>query len=232
MSNFVVGSLLDDSKKSILRKTDSIGILCRGKSLECLKEVTSRFNSCFLVNDWGTELKIFSKYLLGKKIVHFMNADKNTLLSHKQYEKFRIDHGLLTWTRKHLMPGKGKVNLPKAVAEYQKFVTVSFLPDEYYQACRDIGNSGVLCALIVTELFKPKEVWVVGLDFYSQPYLIKPRTKDQWDDIKKRNLVRKLHNRFIRVVKAHRDVQYHLVTCYSEVKPQENLEVTVCKLSA
>ncbi|GAG15581.1 unnamed protein product, partial [marine sediment metagenome] len=136
-----------------------------------------------------------------------------------------ISNILATWTSKHLLPGKGKLNAGLAMGVYPKKATLGLLPNKYYADCNKIRNSGALNVLVVSEELKPKTIWVVGMDFYSTDYMVMKRRRFQMKEIN-RGLINHLKTAFIDIVSSHPDIDYKLITYYKGELPQlANLEV-------
>ena len=207
---------------------NNVGILCRGKSLERLPEIAHEFDTCFIINDWNREMKLFEELLRGKKITHFVNADPKSTLDEQTYARLRIYKGIMGWTELHTHPGMGKKNIRKKYKMIKKrFRRFEFIPDKYYKQCNILGNSGLLCILYASEVLKPKTVWIAGLDFYAVRYLTIKRTMGDAARVHNPENVNRLTKEFVNLVKQFPDIAYKLITYHDgggEPLP-ENVEV-------
>jgi hypothetical protein len=211
-----------------MKKRKSMGIICRGKSLDMLEVVKNKFNTCFIVNDFKKELELYGQYLRGKQIRQMVSADHKVLLTQEQYYEYKITNAVFTWTHKHLQPGH-KVIAALATENYPnqiKNVKFIFLPEVYYYLCNYLKNSGVLCTYYVSDTFKPSEIWIVGLDFYSCDYATHGLTETQLYRVKHEDLCDTLFKKFVDIVDKFSNIQYYLATRYKvKRKLPKNLEI-------
>jgi hypothetical protein len=196
---------------------DNVGILLRGKSLEKLPLIIDKFNRCYIVNDFKKEISLVGEYIKDKDIIQYSNSMIDAMLVANQYKKFNINEVNLSFTKSMF---KNKYNI---VNEYKKrgVEKVSFLADQYEQDTRGIHNTGVCCIFYVSEVIKPKKIWMVGLEFYLSDYLVKKNYPHQLQKTKKINLV----DSFIKIVKDHPNIEYNIVTYFKELPKLDNLNI-------
>lgn len=196
---------------------DNVGILLRGKSLEKLPLIIDKFNFCYIVNDFKKELNFIGEYIKHKNIIQYSNSMMGAMLLPNHYKKFKINEVNLSFTKPMF---KNKYNI---VGEYKKrgVEKVSFLADQYEQDTRGIHNTGVCCIFYVSEVIKPKKIWLVGLEFYRSNYMVKKNFPHQLQKTKKIKLV----DSFIKIVKDHPNIEYNIVTYFKELPKLDNLNV-------
>ncbi len=207
---------------------DSIGILCRGKSLERLPEVADKFDTCFIINDWQREMALFENLLERKQIIHFLNADMRSLLDEQTCARLRINEGVMGWTKRHTEPGRGKKNIRKVWKKISgRFGSFSFMPNRYYEECSRIGNTGLMCLLHVSDLLSPDVVYVVGLDFFSCRHLVMKMTQSQGARVHNPENVERLTRQFVRLAGMFPLIKYKLITYHDGggLPLPENVEV-------
>ena len=156
---------------------ENFGILLKGKSLELFVKHCDSFNDCFIVSDFEYELPLVGDYIKGKNIIHFTNRYFESRLKRKTY----IDYNI-----KHLQLGQSfRFNHYRLIRTYiyHRLVNMSLnlhlLPDSLNNFDNDIPeeysykfpNTGLLAVVYALEIIKPKNLWIFGLDFYSEDYL-------------------------------------------------------------
>jgi len=157
---------------------DNFAVLLKGSSLENISKYYKNFDKCFIVSDYDDELMNVDKFLKGKEIVHFTNRSKQSSLSKINYKKFNI---------KHIQTGQvfrmSHFRLFETYFHYKKMMIdlkVHALPEKLLKFHSDFGveyelkfpNTGILSLIYALEIIRPKVLWVFGLDFYSQPYMV------------------------------------------------------------
>ena len=201
---------------------ESIGILCRGQSLERLPKVVGEFDKCFIVNDWRVESLIFEDFIKNKNIKHFMNADRRSYLGRKLYRMLGITEGVIGWTKLHEEKGKtsrGKNTVKAAMNKYSKELKMSYLPNDYFLACNYLNNTSLICLTYVARELRPSIVWIIGMDFYSGDYLVRRRGTFRPLD------TNKMEADFKAITLLYYDTTFKLVTNYDKILGHQNLEV-------
>lgn len=196
---------------------DDVGILLRGKSLEKLPLIIDKFNHCYIVNDFKKELNFVGKYIKGKNIIQYSNSMMDAMLVARDYKKFNINEVNLSFTKSMF---KNKYNI---VGEYKKrgVKKVSFLANQYEQDTRGIHNTGVCCIFYISEVIRPKRIWMIGLEFYHSNYFVKKNLAHQLAKTKKIKLI----DSFIKIVKDHPNIEYNVVTYFRDLPKLDNLNI-------
>lgn len=194
-----------------------VGILLRGKSLEKLPQIADKFDDCYIVNTFDQEIDMFEKHIKDKNIIHFVNSMTDVILPAEQYKKFNIDKIHFSFTKNMYTR---KINI---VDMYRKrgIKEINFLDDKYEKITRGISNTGVCCIFYVSEFIKPKRIWVVGLEFYHENYLIKKNLPHQLKKHKKIDMV----GSFVNIVKKYPHIEYNLITYYEKLPELANLNI-------
>lgn len=196
---------------------NDFGILLRGKSLEQLRLIKDNFQHCFIVNDWKKEIEIFSDDLKGKYITQFSNSMHECVLSKEQYKRFGIEKVIFAFSEKMIPERKRDI-----ISHYKsKGLITIFLKEAFESIAKNIRNTGVLSIFYAAEILKAKNIWIVGLEFYKEPYLIKPNYPHQIGKVKKI----KLQESFIEIVKNNPETSFYLVTYYKDLPLLSNLHI-------
>jgi len=194
----------------------SIGILLRGASLINLPTIIDKFDTCFIVS-WIEELNIFGNHIIGKNIIQYTNSSELDIHPKEVYKKFSIDKVIFPFTKSMLTKNK------KLPSFYRKkgIKEVEFLPEKYKKMTLKIRNTGVTCIFYVSEFLKPEEIWIIGLDFYKEDYMVKKNKPRDIIKSKKNKMIK----RFIDIVKSFPEIQYNVVTLYKKLPKLKNLKV-------
>lgn len=199
---------------------DDVGILLRGKSLEHIALIHDKFKDCYIVNGCGEEIDMFEQYIKGKNIVHFVNSGSRSILFNKrQYGKYNINQAIFSFTKRMITAAR-MIKLRDLYASYgvSKF---NYIPEKYRGIVESIRNTGVNCIFYVSEILKPKRIWLAGLDFYYENYLIKENSEHHLPKSKKIDLT----GSFVKIVKNHPNIEYNLVTYCKELPKINNLTI-------
>jgi hypothetical protein len=129
------------------------------------------------------------------------------------------------------------VSLIKAIRHYQSLgLKTVFLPKDMINRSKDIygaefakkfPNTGQLAMYYTIEIIKPKNLWVIGLDFYQADYLCREGRPHmatielQRTKMKRMNAVKVVED----WITEHPEINFNIVTYYEGLKPQDNLKV-------
>jgi len=223
---------------------NSFGIVLKGSSVKSIPDYADKFDHCFMVNNFdrnidnkNSEWETVSPHLKGKNIVHFVNRLTTAPLLKEHYEELNIKHIQLSKMKmddalRIVVPyyedecGLECHFLPEQALKYNDYFDDKFYMkpgDSNYRAKHP--NTGVLSVVFAAELLKPKDLWVIGLDFYQSDYLFRRPWQAPLDNqqLKMRNTDMVGH--FVDVVKRNPDVNFHLVTKATNVPEMDNLEI-------
>ena len=200
----------------------NFAILLRGQSLKKLDLIINRFDNCFIVNDFKVELSFCEKLIKGKHITHFVNSQKSASLYKKDYIRLNIKNIQFAFTKKHLENKHWKKKI-RGIEKY--YISIgfkpSYIPNKYYEEILRIRNTGVTSILYVSEIIKPKNIWLIGLDFYYSNYMIKKNSSHHLNKSKDIDL----YGSFIKIVKIHPNIQYHILSSYKKFPKLPNLNI-------
>lgn len=200
------------------------GILLRGKSLEKSHLILDKFDYCMLVNNFKIELNKYVKHIVGKNIVHFVNAMTSASLTPKQYKKLGIKKVQFSFTKKHKDNPHSSKRIDGVIKYYNKLglnLKLEYTPNPLYKKIFNIHNTGVACVLYVSEYIKPDNIWLAGLDFYQTNYLVKETTSKQKEKTKKIDMI----GSFINIVKSHPNIKYNVISYYDKFPKLKNLNI-------
>lgn len=151
-----------------LWKTKHLGVLCRGDSLRMLPRIADKFTKCFLVGQFDLALRRVGRHLQDKEIVQVINKcigkTKSGICKAYNIQDLQSTLG-------------GKELSPQREVLYRKFVRMNkhakvHLAPPNSRALRGkvlYVTTGIF-ALDVIGYWKPKHIWLVGMDFYDSRY--------------------------------------------------------------
>jgi len=167
------------SLKTFCPGIENFGVILKGKSIEKLPKVSDEFKDCFIVNNFDKEIEIIGNCLLDKNIVHFTNRSFRTApLKPENYRKLNIREVQLykssaLWDKRLLYImyiyqslGLRTVFLPRQLLSKSGGLFGSEFEKKF-------PSTGLLAILYALEIIKPKNLWIVGLDFYQSDYLVR-----------------------------------------------------------
>jgi len=200
----------------------NFGILLRGKSLNKLNLISDKFDDCFIVNDFKIEFSFCEKFIKDKNIIHFVNSMRSASLYKNQYEKLGVKNIQFAFTKKHLENKHWKKKI-KIAEEYYKSIGFkpSYIDNKYYEKALKIRNTGMVSILHASEIIKPKNLWIIGLDFYYSNYLVKKNFSHQLGKSKEINL----YGSFIEIVGEHPKINYYLLSNYKKFLKLPNIKI-------
>lgn len=150
-------------------------IICRGKSvtrLASLLELENNFNTCFLVNEWSSELNKFTKlrsFLTSQnKKIHIVNRDTKSLFSKEDYNDISFDHVLLNVRE----PEYNKSNIKRYldnIGQDSKFLSEAMVPVSKTGA-GGFPSTGILSVVHAAVVDNADKIYVIGLDFFEDDY--------------------------------------------------------------
>ena len=198
------------------KNLENFAVILKGASVQRLPNVSQNFDNCFMVNNFdrnidndNSEWSIVAPELKGKKIVHFVNRLETAPLLPEHYKELNIEHVQFTKSEldERLVYMKGYYRKP-GDSDYTK----------------KHPNTGVLAIKYAAHILKPKNLWIVGLDFYQNDYLFRRpwQTPLELQQLKMKNTDMVSH--FMDIVTKNTDVNFKLLT-NANVSGYINLEV-------
>jgi len=209
---------------------DSIGVLCRGKSLGCIGKYKENFKNNFVVGQHYKSFQIMGEHLMGSNIVkiHGSTFNKPSRGYKKQYEKWNI-RDMQTYLTPSLSDRKA-YKFKKITKRNKGYLQVYPLPENFktrnegYNANGKLNHPTIgLFAVDLAAAYKPKEVHIAGLDFYQAPYLAIEKMHISVASNKKR--AEGMMNYFKYICKKEKDIKFYLYTCCRTIKSHKNLKV-------
>lgn len=200
----------------MIDSTNSIGILLRGKSIEKLPTIIDKFETCFIVNWHKEEFDLLGDYILGKNVIQYTNLKHNAIFLEEVYRRFNITKVAVPYCKSMVI---GRV---REVFKQQKYGVkgIDYLPEKYIKEL-DLHprNSGLTCIFYSSQVLKAKEIWIIGLDFYTTDYLGKRTGKKA-----KRRGTRMLE-RFVKYVELFSFIKYNILSYNEEIPKFDNLNI-------
>ena len=212
---------------------DSFGVVLKGASVTRLPEVSGEFDHLFIVNNIdrnidnkNSEWDVIAPNIEGKEVAHFVNRLPTATLLKKHYEqlgvkevqftKSELDFDLKGMKRIYESFGLNCNLLPSELLEYNKY----FGP-EY---ARKHPNTGLLAIIYAAHILKPKNLYVVGLDFYQNDYLYRRPWQAPLEQQQAKMQRTDMVGHFVDVVKKNSKVNFKLIT-NADVPKVKNLEI-------
>ncbi len=207
---------------------NNFGIILRGKSLEKYPEIYKQYKSCLIVNNFDKEIENYPNYYIKKDAVHLVNRLRTAICSRQTYNKTNIKNIIFSKSRedgniKQVIPLYKKLNLYiHFMPEYILNISSLYFGDKYKERC---PNTGFLGILYICQHYSPKDVWIIGLDFYQTDYLTRRPwqnpLKIQQEKIKEINMI----DNFIKLINNYPNTMFHVITYYDKLPKLQNLEV-------
>lgn len=214
--------------KTFDAEPDNFGILCKGRSIEKLGEIESHFQDCFLVNNFDPEIEKIGRFLENKRIVHCVNRLLTAPLKPLNYIKLNISEVLLSksslfWDRLLL----------RVFIHYKRLgLSPVFLPPKFLALSNELfgseglnkfPNTGLLALIYTLSVIRPKNLWIAGLDFYQQDYLIRRPHQDPLQKQQQRMDEIGAIDVFHRLVSKSHDTTFYMLSYYDGFKAFPNL---------
>ena len=216
-------------------KVDSIGVICRGQSLGSIGEYKENFKNIFVVGQHLNSFDIIGKHIADSNIVRvsgatFFKPSKRYLRLYNAYNMRDIQTALdpTKSPRKELKFKKMK-ETHKGVLEAHPMPVGMLDRNKRFISKKKYGNGKItyptigLFGVDLASAYKPKEIHVIGLDFYCVPQLSKECANVSW----KKNMAKgdSMREHFNLICEEEKDIQFYLYTCCKKVESTENLKV-------
>lgn len=210
------------------KNLDNFGLILRGHSLEKINLVADKFKDFLIVNNFDKEVKVTGKYLQKKRGVQLVNMELSAKCTRKNYSLLGINDIMFS-RREEEGHRKAKVGAYTSIG-----LRTHFTPPQVWKYLKDypraedrkkFPNTGMLGFAYCVYYLKPRNLWIVGLDFYHADYLF--RRPHQTVFAKQRRMTdsNELVKVFIKTVKRNPKVNFHIVTYCEELPNLPNLEI-------
>jgi hypothetical protein len=203
---------------------DSIAVLCRGKSIEYLKNIYSDFNHCFLVGQFDNALKKISKYLTNKKIVQIINKCAIKPCKKKlmkiNIQDIQCNFGSYFGEEMDI----DKKRLYKKILKLNAWAKVHLVP--LGLCARRPFKKWCTCGIYGVDMaafYQPKKIIILGLDFYCSEYFSREKIQTTIASNKKRKneMISNLYD----IINRDKNIMFYLYTKCKELKSKDNLVV-------
>lgn len=210
---------------------ENFGIILKGKSIEKLPKVSKEFEECFIVNNFDKEIEIIGNCLFKKKIVHFSNRSYMTApLKPENYKKFNIKEVQL-----YKSSALWNKALLRIIYHYQSLgLRTVFLPKHLLNVSGDLfgldfakkfPSTGLLAIYYALEIIKPKNLWIVGLDFYQSDYLVRRDYNTPIGIMRAKMKRTDAPGAVQKWIRKYSNVNFNIVTYFDGFKPERNLKL-------
>jgi len=207
---------------------DNFGLILRGKSIEKIHLAADKFQNFLIVNNFDKEIDVTGKHLRGKRGAQLVNMELTAKCSRANYELLGIKDIMFS-RREHEGHRRAKVGPYAALG-----LNTHYTPSEVWKYLKDypnadlrkkFPNTGMLGFAYCVYYLTPKNLWIVGLDFYHADYLF--RRPHQTVLPKQRNMTdsNQLVEVFVKTVKRNPNINFHMVTYCKELPNLPNLEI-------
>lgn len=213
--------------------TENIGIIGRGPSVNRLDLCYKKFNHCYLTGEFNHTLYKIEKYISGKQIVLCLMQYDRYRTTEENCQKFNINN----------MQIERQVGTDKYEEYISKFTDLKVVgfTKKHYDIVRKINkgifnedlnffSTGIL-GIISALYFNPKNIYIIGLDFYNKnvkPYFVK-EDKDISNIGQIEDSIKYLRTGMIKNINSicnnFRDIDLYLYTTYRGIKSKDNLHV-------
>jgi hypothetical protein len=212
---------------------DSIGVICRGPSVYRLDLCYKKFDHCYLSGEFNNTLYRIKNHLEDKKIVMCIMQQSRYRTLKQNCDKFNIKNLQVRYQN-------GTKYHKKCILEFPNLRVVGFTK-EHYNIVADINkNNGEsnhsifstgMSAIISALYFNPKDIHIIGVDFYDRsvkPYFVRedrdiPSTKRIIDSINglRPGMLKSISN----ICDLFPHINLHLYTTYRGIRSRKNLYV-------
>jgi hypothetical protein len=217
-------------------EVDKIGVICRGKSLGAIGKYKDNFKNTFVIGQHVKSFQMVGKHLENCNIVKIWGSS-----FHKPCKKEReiCSHYNIRDLQSTLRPYSSErkaYKYKKIKTRYDGILETYPLPVNIHDRNkrilhkRKLGNGKLsyptlgIFGVDLASAYNPKEVHVIGLDFYNAPYLTNEKLNANFDKNVRRgpNMI----EFFKLLCKEETDIKFYLYTCCKTIKSEGNLKVT------
>lgn len=215
-------------------KVDNIGVVCRGKSLGSVGKFKDKFKNCFIVGQHLESFKKIGEHFKGSNIV---KVHGSIFTKYKKHNASMDAKYNIKDMQTYLIPEKSdrKAYKFKKICKKNKWLKVHSQPVDFIERNKRFSSKRVLGDGKITHptlgtfgvdlaaAYKPKDVYIIGLDFYStQDFVIERMHISQMTNKPKMMGMIEYLNL---LCDEEKDINFHLYTCCDKIKSKNNLEV-------
>jgi hypothetical protein len=211
---------------------ENFGLIMKGASLENIEKIHNKFDHCFLINNFDPELDKYGKFLENKKIVHFVNKLFTAHMFKKNYERFDIKN--IQMSTNFFLNFK----LLRAWLRYKKLgLKVHFMNKEFDNKnsyfnkffegkFRDkFPNAGVLAICYTLDVIRPKNLWICGLDFFSEDYIYRRPHQTPLNLQQKKIQDSELPEKTMEIMSLYKHTNINLYSYYKNLNTPSNVKL-------
>lgn len=208
---------------------DNIGIIARGPSVYRLDLCYKQFNHCYLAGEFNHFFSKMGSYVYGKDIVLCIMQQDRYITPQKLREEFGINNLQIRFQ-------SGSPKHKKCQKKYPDLKVIGF-DKSHYDITEGIGEKNTIfttgIAPLITALrFRPKNIYIIGLDFYNMN--VKSYFVSEDHDVAQENVTGKcikdfrykMINSIYKACDNFPGTNFYLYTTYGMIKPRKNLHIT------
>ena len=212
---------------------EKIGVIGRGPSVYRLDLCSREFSHCYLAGEFNNTLYKIERYLKGKDIVSCIMQLNRYRTSEENCKKFNIKNLQVRYQIATLYHKRCIEEFPylKVVGfDKRHYEIVSMINNLNHERCRSIFSTG-MAAVVSALYFNPKDIYIIGLDFYNRcnkPYFVKeamdtPNSERIESSIKglREGMVESINN----ICNLFPEINLHIYTTYDGIRSKGNLRV-------
>jgi len=216
-------------------KKDSLGVVCRGASLRHIEKYKKHFKNTFVVGQHVKSFNMIGDSFKGCNLVKVWgsNFHKPCKIEREQCRKYNIRdlQSTLDPTKSDRKAYKYKKIKKRYDGILETFPMPKNMRDRNSRILhkRKHGNGKLnhptlgIFSVDLASAYKPKEIHIIGLDFYCADYLVQEKLHAGLTTNVKRapNMIE-----FFQLLCAEdKDIKYYLYTCCDKIKSNGNLKV-------
>ena len=211
---------------------ENFGLIMKGASLENIKKIHNNFKHCFIINNFDLEMKLYGEYLENKEVVHFVNKLFTAHMYKKNYERLNIKH--IQMSTNFFLSTK----LLRVWYRYKKMgLQVNFMnkkfnnKDSFFNKFFEgkfryrFPNAGILALCYTLDVIKPKNLWICGLDFYSEDYIFRRPHQTPLELQQKKMQDSKLPVKTMEIMSLYKDININLYSYFKNLNAPSNVKL-------
>jgi len=207
---------------------DSFAVLLRGKSIEKISTAKGQFEDCMFVNNFDAEVKRFGNDLKCERSMQLVNQQTTVIWKEENYKEMGVKDVIFYKPKK-----AENEKMKDAKAVYKKYgLNIHYMPENILKYAKLFGkkdkfpNTGMLAIFYAVKELKPKDLWIVGLDFYQTDYIERKFHQSPLEKQQQKMADFNIPSIFEEhILKAHPEINFHLVTYYDDYPDLKNVEI-------
>lgn len=220
---------IDNYKNIDFFSSDGIGIIARGPSVCYLKNCCDKFDNCFLAGEFNNAFSNIGKYIYNKNIVLTTMQPFRYMTKSCYCKKFNIENlqvGLLKKSKDY-----------KICENKYPYLKVTGIEQEHFDILKRVNSPNAVFStgvfpIICSVYFNPKNIYILGIDFYNENeniyYVHEDMDINGDDEVKEENIFR-FRDGMIKTISnicdEFKNIDFHIYTTYRGIVSKKNLEI-------